>query len=90
MIWIFIMKKLDYSLPAFILAFVLCPIIEENLRRTLLVSDGSYAVFFTRPVSLVLIMILLLIVGYMFYPTVKKLLKKNEENKHIDIDPVNE
>jgi TctA family transporter len=39
-----------------LLAFVLGPMIEENLRRALLVSNGDPAVFVTRPISLVLLL----------------------------------
>jgi TctA family transporter len=35
-----------------ILAFVLGPLMEENLRRALLISRGDPTVFFTRPISL--------------------------------------
>jgi putative tricarboxylic transport membrane protein len=34
-----------------ILAMVLGPLMEENLRRSLLLSDGDATVFFTRPIS---------------------------------------
>lgn len=68
----YLAKKLDFSLPAFILAFVLCPIIEENLRRTLLVNDGSYSVFLSRPISLTLLLILAGVICYMVYPSIKK------------------
>ncbi len=54
----FFMKKLEYSLPSFIMAFVLSPIIEESLRRTLILSDGSYGVFFTRIYSIILLLII--------------------------------
>lgn len=56
----FVLNKLDFSAPAFILAFVLSPILEESLRRALLISNGSYEMFVTRGYS---IAILLLIVG---------------------------
>lgn len=65
----FVLRKLDFSLPSFILAFVLGPIVEENLRRALLVSDGSYAIFVTRPFS---IMILALMVVLIFFIVFKK------------------
>lgn len=56
----FVLNKLDFSAPAFILAFVLSPILEESLRRALLISNGSYEMFVTRGYS---IAILLLIAG---------------------------
>ena len=44
-----------------LLGFVLGPMMEENLRRALLLSRGDPAVFFTRPISLTLLIISLLL-----------------------------
>ncbi len=35
-----------------ILAFVLGPMLEENLRRTLIISEGSFGIFLDRPIAL--------------------------------------
>jgi putative tricarboxylic transport membrane protein len=48
----YILMKLGCSFPPLILAMVLGPLMEENLRRSLLISDGDPSVFFTRPISL--------------------------------------
>jgi len=48
----YILVKLGCSFPPLILAMVLGPLMEENLRRSLLISDGDPSVFFTRPISL--------------------------------------
>jgi putative tricarboxylic transport membrane protein len=58
----FIARKLDFSLPSFILAFVLSPIIEESFRRSLILSEGSYSIFFTRFYSILILLIILAIV----------------------------
>jgi len=47
----YILVKLGCSFPPLILAMVLGPLLEENLRRSLLLSDGDPIVFFTRPIS---------------------------------------
>ena len=47
----YILVKLGCSFPPLILAMVLGPLLEENLRRSLLLSDGDPSVFFTRPLS---------------------------------------
>ena len=49
------MRKFDFSLPAGVLGFILGPMIERNLRRTLLISNGDYAPFVTHPISAVLL-----------------------------------
>jgi TctA family transporter len=47
----YVLAKLGCSFPPLILAMVLGPLMEENLRRSLLLSDGDPSVFFTRPIS---------------------------------------
>lgn len=69
----YILIKLDFSVPSFVLAFVLGPIIETNFRRALDMAQGDFTIFVTRPISLV---ILLLILGILFYPVLSRLLKK--------------
>ena len=40
-----------------ILGFVLGPLMEENLRRAMLISRGDPSVFFTRPISLGMLLV---------------------------------
>jgi len=47
----YLLVKLGCSFPPLILAMVLGPLMEENLRRSMLLSDGDPSVFFTRPLS---------------------------------------
>lgn len=53
----YLMQKFEFPLPPMILAIVLGRIVETNFRRALAISGGSYSIFFTRPISLVLIII---------------------------------
>jgi putative tricarboxylic transport membrane protein len=41
-----------WKIPAapFVIAFVLGPLLEDNMRRSLLMSDGSYAIFLRSPI----------------------------------------
>lgn len=47
------MKKLEYEAAPLVLALVLGPIMENALRRSLVIADGDPTVFFTRPISAV-------------------------------------
>jgi putative tricarboxylic transport membrane protein len=47
----YIMKKVDYEAAPLVLALVLGPMMENALRRSLVLSDGSFQVFITRPIS---------------------------------------
>jgi putative tricarboxylic transport membrane protein len=49
------MKKLGYSPAALTLAIVLGPLAERALRQSLIISDAGIGIFFTRPISAVLI-----------------------------------
>ena len=54
-----------------LLGFVLGPMMEENLRRALQVSDGDPSVFVTRPISLAFIIATALILIVMVLPAVR-------------------
>jgi TctA family transporter len=43
--------RLDLDPAPLMLGFILGPMLEENFRRALLLSRGSFAPFFTRPIS---------------------------------------
>ncbi len=67
------MRKFGYEPAPLVLAFVLGPMLEENFRRALILSDGSFGVFFTRPISAVLLIFSLVI---LISPLVSKKLRK--------------
>jgi TctA family transporter len=68
--------KLDMEPAPLLLGFVLGPMMEENLRRALLLSRGEPAVFFTRPISLTLLVISVLLVILVAAPSISR---KREE-----------
>jgi putative tricarboxylic transport membrane protein len=77
----YLMKKFQYEGAPLLLAFVLGPMMEQALRQSLLISHGSFAVFFTRPISAVAMgLALLLIVSYLFPALRKKRLNLEEES----------
>jgi putative tricarboxylic transport membrane protein len=47
--------KHDFEPAPMLLGFVLGPLMEENLRRAMLIARGDATVFFTRPISAVLL-----------------------------------
>jgi putative tricarboxylic transport membrane protein len=59
-----------------LLGYVLGPMMEENLRRALLLSRGDPKVFFTRPISLTLLIIAALLLVIVMAPSIAK---KREE-----------
>ncbi|MCH8918330.1 MAG: tripartite tricarboxylate transporter permease [Alphaproteobacteria bacterium] len=47
----YFMRKLDYPMAPAVLAIVLGPLAEPALRQSLLISGGSFSIFFTRPAA---------------------------------------
>src|SRR5207244_11836773 len=51
----YVLRKLDFETAPIVLGLVLAPMMELSLRQSLAMSAGSYAIFVTRPISLVLV-----------------------------------
>ncbi|HJU32755.1 MAG TPA: tripartite tricarboxylate transporter permease, partial [Hyphomicrobiaceae bacterium] len=47
----YLMRKFGYEPAPLVLAFVLGPMLENNLRKSLILSHGDFAVFLERPIS---------------------------------------
>lgn len=68
----YVFVKLDCEPAPLIMGYVLGPLMEEYLRRALLLSRGDPSVFFTRPISLVFMLATLLILVIMIAPSVRQ------------------
>jgi len=68
----YMLVKMEFEPAPLILGFVLGPLMEENLRRALLISRGDPTVFFTRPISLAFMIVAILILITMFLPAIRK------------------
>ena len=67
-----ILRLYDFPMPPLILAFVLGGLMEENLRRSLLISDGSWSFLWDRPLTICIMVAILLIVGWQIYNSFSK------------------
>jgi len=47
----YLMKKFGYEGAPLVLAFVLGPLMENNLRKSLIISQGDFSIFFVRPLA---------------------------------------
>jgi putative tricarboxylic transport membrane protein len=56
----YVFKKLDYPLAPLVLALVLGDLAENALRQSLIMSQGSLAIFFNRPIAGVINVVALL------------------------------
>ena len=58
----FVLREMEYPMAPLVLGIILGDILDKNLRRALILSDGSLVPFFTRPVSIVLMAITMLVI----------------------------
>jgi len=58
----YLMRKFDYEPAPLVLAFVLGRMTEETVRQSLVISRGSPAIFFTRPLSAAFLLVAFAIV----------------------------
>jgi putative tricarboxylic transport membrane protein len=57
------MKKFAFEPAPLVLAFVLGPLLETALRRSLILSDGSFLIFIQRPISAAFILFSVVVLG---------------------------
>lgn len=72
----YLLRKFEYEPAPLILAFVLGPMFEVNLRRSLLMSQGSFTIFTARPLALSVLIICFIIIIFFIYQSRKKTLDK--------------
>ncbi|MET3698580.1 putative tricarboxylic transport membrane protein [Bacillus oleivorans] len=71
----YFMKKFGFPASPIVLALILGPMAESELRRALVMSEGSYSIFFTRPISLLFIILAIL---SLVLPVILELRKKKK------------
>jgi putative tricarboxylic transport membrane protein len=71
----YFMRKFGYEPAPLVLAFVLGPLLENNLRKSLILSQGNLMTFIERPISAAC---LLLAVVLLIAPLLPALRKKRE------------
>jgi len=68
----YLMKKFHYESPPLVLALVLGPMMENALRQSLIMSNGSAGIFFLRPISLGIMLCALVLLLLPIVPWVKQ------------------
>jgi len=69
----YLMKKFKYEIAPVVLAMVLGGMMEPALRRSLIMSNGSFAIFFSRPISLILMVVMAIL---LIFPSILKVMRK--------------
>ncbi len=73
----FLMKKFAYDSTPLILAFILGPMFEEHFRRSLVLSFGSFGIFFTRPISATFLVLAIVLLVVSLFPLFQKIRKSD-------------
>ena len=51
----YLMDKYKFPVSPIVLALILGPMVESEFRRSLLLSSGSFSIFFTRPICVAIL-----------------------------------
>ncbi len=68
----YVFIKLACEPAPLLLGFVLGPMMEENLRRALLIARGDFSVFVTRPISAGLLALAIVLIGIVALPEIAR------------------
>jgi putative tricarboxylic transport membrane protein len=68
----YFLRRVGCEPAPLVLGFILGPMVEEQFRRTLLLSDGDFTVFLTRPLSATLIAVTVVLLLLMALPSLRK------------------
>lgn len=74
----YLLDKNKYSTAPMLLAFVLAPMLESNMRKAFIASGGSVGIFFASPIAAVLMLVLF---GIILTPMFKAMLRKIKGGK---------
>jgi putative tricarboxylic transport membrane protein len=66
-----LMKKFDFEPAPLVLAFVLGPLLETALRRSLILSDGGFLIFLERPISAAFILLAVFVLAVPIFSKVR-------------------
>lgn len=81
----YIMRRLNFQLVPVLLGIVLGPLAEKNFRRAMVISEGSWKIFFTRPIACAFIVIAIVSVVIFGIRNARsqKLAKENEAKEAV-------
>lgn len=83
----YFMEKFDFSTIPVLLGIVLGGLTEKNFRRSIIISNGSWKIFFTRPFSIIFIILIILAVTMIIRSNIqkRKIQKKSYKTKEGEV-----
>jgi len=77
----YLLKKYEYEPAPLILALVLGPMLESNLRQALILSHGGFSIFIERPISLICLLVACIFLFLPLIPTFRTVKSKIREEE---------
>ena len=74
-----LLRNAGYPLAPLVIGVILGPLLENNLRRALLISREGYWIFLDRPVSLTLVIVNAALIALAVYWAVRRLTERDTE-----------
>jgi putative tricarboxylic transport membrane protein len=75
----YVMRKCEFPVAPVVLAIVLGNMLEISFRRSLILSDGSISIFFSRPVALLILGLAAVSIGYQILRDLRKKPRVSDE-----------
>lgn len=75
------MRLLGFHPAPLLLGFVLGPLIEQNLRRALILSRGEFAVFLERPITAAFLALSVMLLGGVVVSTLRRALARRSADR---------
>ena len=72
----YLMKKTGFEPAPLIMAYILCPFLEEAFRQSLIKSHGDFSIFFKRPISAMILAVAFLFIFTNVFTGIKERRKK--------------
>lgn len=83
----FLMNKLGYPAAPLLLGFILGPMMEEHFRRALLMSRGSFDIFWQRPISAVLLATVIVLLAISVRGMIRSIRLGRSNDREVVRDP---
>lgn len=81
----YVVDRIGYSIISLLIGFILGPLVETNLHRTLAMGFGSYHLLWTRPLTVAFLVITLLFVGWPYLKEAYLLTWRGKTSRKLDL-----
>jgi putative tricarboxylic transport membrane protein len=78
----YLMNRFAYPRLPLVIAMFLGSVMEVNYRQSMMIAKGDWTTFFTRPISLVLFLLILLSLGT---PLIRYLLAQRSKQQEVEL-----